>query len=207
MARKKGVDYSDRPWKEIQHRYETGQAGPKALSELYGIPYTTLTRRANRERWTRAAIMPTDRQGINKPGTDSKRPHKAKVPTRKWAGEKLARAVESIANWFDDLDEGDDLTVADFCRSKHNLLGIKPTQMIHLFSIPEFREQWDTYKPLLAERIAKGAYTLKNGKSTPLSIFWLKQFGWTDRQEITTIDAGASIDAAISRAYDVTPKK
>ena len=215
MARKKGVDYSTRPWKEIRRRFETGQAGSKALSELYNIPETTIRTRASRDNWTggRYAKRPklqqivTDCNSMQQVATlpDTSGNNKGAAL---WVPDRVEKLISDLADWLDSWNsetEEKGVTITAFCKSKYNTLQARPSQITYLRDNQLFMEGMSRLRPLIADRIATLTWDMK--KSAPMGIFWLKQFGWTDRQEITTIDAGASIDAAISRAYDVTPKK
>ena len=210
-GRQKGVDYSKRPWQEIRHKYETGQAGPKALSEIYKIPAVTIKSRASKGKWTR---LRTKAQ----PGTTTITTPKPSQPSfattvynngaALWVDERVDRLLNDIAAWIDSWDDEagkGGVTLQAFCNSEHNTLGAKASQLTYLSSNQRYMEGMARLKPLVADRIATLSWS--NKKNAGMGIFWLKQFGWTDRQEITTIDSGASLEAAISRVYDITPKK
>ena len=103
--------------------------------------------------------------------------------------------IDKFSQWLD--DDLDNLHLTQFSESA----GLSSAQLAHLIERSEkFREGLQQFKPIIADRIAR--LDSQNKLNPTFSIFWLKQFGWSDRQDIRVdLSSGGAIEAAINRAY------
>ncbi|MEA3240495.1 MAG: hypothetical protein U9P37_02790, partial [Pseudomonadota bacterium] len=118
-----------------------------------------------------------------------------------WSNEAVDAVLVKFSQWLD--DDPDNLHLTQFSEAA----GLSSSQLGHLLDRAErFSEGLQRFKPIIADRIARLGSRSKLNPT--FSIFWLKQFGWSDRQDIRVEhSSGAALDAAINRAYaqDKTP--
>jgi len=190
-------------WQKIARDYQFTSKSIGQIARENGCSRTAVQKKAKRDGWARGnANAPAA-----KPATATK-PAPAKSATAKiavkrgrgrpqvWTDEAVDAVLAKFSQWLD--ANPDNLHLTQFAEA----IGLSSSQLGHLLERSErFSEGLQRFKPIIADRIAR--LGSRNKLNPTFSIFWLKQFGWTDRQDIRVEhSSGAALEAAINRVYN-----
>lgn len=184
-------------WQKIARDYQFSSKSIGELARENGCSRTAIQKKAKREGWSRGNVNAP----VAKPAPPKPAPATTKIKVRRgrgrpkvWTDETVDAVLDKFSQWLD--ADPDNLHLTSFSEAA----GLSSSQLAHLLERSErFSEGLQRFKPIIADRIAR--LGSRNKLNPTFSIFWLKQFGWTDRQDIRVEHTGASLEAAISRAY------
>jgi len=195
-------------WHTIARDYQYSAKSIGEMAKQHDCSRTAIQKRARKEGWVRG--------NKNAPATTTAtKPPEIKIKRGRgrpqvWTDEAVDAVVDKFSIWLD--ADPDNLHMTQFAASA----GLSSSQLAHLLDRSErFREGLQQFKPIISERFREGLQQFKpiiadriarlgsqNKLNPTFSIFWLKQFGWSDRQDLRVeLSSGAAIEAAINRAY------
>lgn len=190
-------------WQKIARDYQFSSKSIGQIARENSCSRTAVQKKAKREGWARGnANAPAA-----KPATATKpapaKPATAEIAVKRgrgrpqvWTDEAVDAVLSKFSQWLD--DDPDNLHLTQFAEA----IGLSSSQLGHILERSErFSEGLQRFKPIIADRIARLGSRSKLNPT--FSIFWLKQFGWTDRQDIRVEhSSGAALEAAINRVYN-----
>jgi len=180
-------------WHTIARDYQYSAKSIGEMAKQHNCSRTAIQKRAKKEGWIRGnRNAPATIAATKAPQIEKKR---GRGRPQVWTDEAVDAVVDKFSAWLD--ADPDNLHLTQFSESA----GLTSAQLAHLIERSErFREGLLKFKPIIADRIARlGSH---NKLNPTFSIFWLKQFGWSDRQDLRVeLSSGAAIEAAINRVY------
>ena len=180
-------------WQKIARDYQYSAKSIGEMAKQHTCSRTAIQKKARKEGWVRGnRNAPATTTATKPPEIEAKQ---GRGRPQIWNDEAVDAVINKFSQWLD--ADPDNLHLTQFSESA----GLSSAQLAHLIErSAKFKEGLQQFKPIIADRISR--LGSQNKLNPTFSIFWLKQFGWSDRQDIRVeISSGAAIEAALNRVY------